>query len=180
MTRSWTTKIQSSAPVPICIGLGSNLGSSEATLQNAIQQLARFLGHPRVGPLVETTPVPESDQPDYLNTVLLGTASISPEEFLSVAKRLEWDAGRRQSARFAARVLDIDILLWGDRVIETPELSIPHPRLRSRRFVLAPLVEVAPNLRIPPDNQTVRALLDRLGDDQRVRPRPWSTPPLQS
>jgi len=123
--------------------------------------------------------VPESDQPDYLNTVLLGITSVSPEEFLSVAKKLEWEAGRRLSARFEARVLDIDLLLWGGRVIETPELTIPHPRLRSRRFVLAPLAAVAPNLRVPPDNSTVRALLDRLDNDQRVRPRPWSTPPLQ-
>lgn len=165
--------------MPICIGLGSNLGFSETTLQNAVRQLARYLGHPRVGPLVESTPVPETDQPDFLNTVLLGTASVSPEEFLSVAKKLEWEAGRRPSARFAARVLDIDLLLWGDRVIETPELTIPHPRLRSRRFVLAPLAELAPNLRVPPDNPTIRALLNRLSDDQRVRPRPWSTPPLQ-
>ena len=125
-----------------------------------------------------TSPIPHSDQPDFLNTVLIGGSLTGPEVLLSIAKKLEWETGRRLGARDSARVLDIDLLLWGDLVLRTPELTIPHPRLRTRRFVLAPLVAIAPTLRIPPDGRTARSLLADLSDDQRVDALQWSTPPL--
>lgn len=165
-------------PAPVAIGLGSNLGPSEAILRDSIRQLAQFLRAPHVGSLFQTSPVPASDQPDFLNTVLLGGALTSPEVLLSIAKQMEWEAGRRPRPRDSARLLDIDLLLWGDRVLRSPELTIPHPRLRTRRFVLAPLAEIAPEFRVPPDGMTVRSLLDSLDDGESVAARPWSSPPL--
>lgn len=81
---------------------------------------------------------------------------------LAVCKALEREAGRRKNQRFGPRPLDVDIVLWGDRVSDRPELTLPHPRLRERRFVLEPLAEIAPDLRVPPDGVTVRELLERL------------------
>lgn len=101
-------------------------------------------------------------------------SSSSPEEFLSITKKVEWEAGRRPAPRFAARLLDIDLLLWGSRIINTPELIIPHPRLRTRRFVLEPLAEVAPDLVVPPDGAVIRDLLESLGDQQKVRRIAWN------
>jgi 2-amino-4-hydroxy-6-hydroxymethyldihydropteridine diphosphokinase len=89
-------------------------------------------------------------------------ASLEPGELLALAKALELAAGRRRGARFGPRPLDIDLLLYGDLQISTPELTLPHPRLRERRFVLEPLAEIAPDLRIPPDGARVRDLLARL------------------
>lgn len=81
---------------------------------------------------------------------------------LAVCKALEREAGRRKGVRFGPRPLDVDIVLWGDRVSDRPELTLPHPRLRERRFVLEPLAGIAPDLRVPPDGVTVRELLERL------------------
>lgn len=84
---------------------------------------------------------------------------------LGLCKALEHEAGRRRpprTPRWGPRPLDVDIVLWGDRVSDRPELTLPHPRLRERRFVLEPLAEIAPDLRVPPDGVTVRELLERL------------------
>lgn len=104
--------------------------------------------------------------------------SSSPEEFLSLTKKIEWDAGRRPGRRLAARPLDIDLLIWGNRIIDTPELIIPHLRLRTRRFVLEPLAEVVPDLAVPPDGAVVRDLLKSLGDQQKVRRVAWTVEPI--
>lgn len=118
-------------------------------------------------------------QPDYLNTAAVGRTGLAPEALLAVCKALELEAGRRrrpQDPRFGPRPLDVDVLLWGDRVSDRPELTLPHPRLRERRFVLEPLAEIAPDLRVPPDGVTVSELLARLGD-QGVARAGWSEVP---
>ena len=89
-------------------------------------------------------------------------ACLEPGELLALAKALELAAGRRRGERFGPRPLDVDLLLYGDRQSSAPELTLPHPRLRERRFVLEPLAEIAPDLRIPPDNAKVSDLLARL------------------
>ncbi len=93
---------------------------------------------------------------------MLASTSLEPGELLALAKALELAAGRRRGERFGPRPLDVDLLLYGDRQSSAPELTLPHPRLRERRFVLEPLAEIAPELQIPPDNSTARALLARL------------------
>ena len=92
---------------------------------------------------------------------------------LALAKALELAAGRRHGARFGPRPLDVDLLLYGDRSAATPELTLPHPRLRERRFMLAPLAEIAPAWPVPPDGATVAELLERLGDQQAVERIAW-------
>jgi len=139
----------------------------------------------RAASLYRSAPVSPIPQPDYLNTAVVGTlgsTSLSPEAVLALAQELERAAGRLPGPRFGPRPLDIDILVYGDRVSGAPELTLPHPRMRERRFVLAPLAEIAPELTVPPDGATVRELLDRLdpesaggGEVERIA---WLAPPF--
>jgi 2-amino-4-hydroxy-6-hydroxymethyldihydropteridine diphosphokinase len=105
---------------------------------------------------------------------VLASASLEPGELLALAKALELAAGRRRGERFGPRPLDVDLLLYGDRQSAAPELTLPHPRLRERRFVLEPLAEIAPDLRIPPDGARVGDLLARLPPGQVVERVGWS------
>jgi 2-amino-4-hydroxy-6-hydroxymethyldihydropteridine diphosphokinase len=109
------------------------------------------------------SPLSTPPQPDYLNTAALARTALPPDAVLAVAKALELAAGRTRGVRFGPRPLDIDLLLYGDVRRDDPELTLPHPRLRDRRFVLAPLAEISPGLSVPPDGATVAELLARLG-----------------
>lgn len=169
----------------LALGLGGNCGgerATEARLRTALDGLRQVLGPLSVAPLYRSSPVSPIPQPDFLNTVALASlesSTLSPEEVLGLAQDLELAAGRRREPgdpRFGPRPLDIDLLLWGDRVQEDPQLTLPHPRLRERRFVLAPLADVAPDLPVPPDGSPVRELLQRLGADQTVERLTWSLP----
>ena len=105
---------------------------------------------------------------------------MDPEELMGLAKGLEWLAGRRLGPRNGPRPLDVDLLIFGDRLIDRPELVIPHPRIRQRRFVLSPLAEIAPTLPIPPDGISAAQLLEVLEDNQDVEKSTWSTAPICS
>jgi 2-amino-4-hydroxy-6-hydroxymethyldihydropteridine diphosphokinase len=142
------------------------VGTVERQLDQALSQLRTFFADLRVASLYRTAAVSPVPQPDYLNTAAVGylrDTDLEPESVLAVCKALERQAGRRRNVRFGPRPLDVDIVLWGDRVSDRPELTLPHPRLRERRFVLEPLAEIAPDLRVPPDGVTVAELLARLG-----------------
>lgn len=141
----------------------------------ALRQLAAYVGPLRVASLYRSAPVSPIPQADFLNTAALARTVLAPEEVLAVAKALERAAGRRRGARFGPRPLDIDLLLYGDLHIDAPELTLPHPRLRERRFMLAPLAEIAPAWPVPPDGATVAELLGRLGDEQAVERIEWGT-----
>lgn len=141
------------------------MGPVERHLERALRQLRTLFDDLRVASLYRTAAVSPVPQPDYLNTAAVGFTDLDPEAVLAVCKALEREAGRRRppgSPRFGPRPLDVDIVLWGDRISDRPELTLPHPRLRERRFVLEPLAEIAPDLRVPPDGVTVRELLERL------------------
>lgn len=155
------------------IGLGSNLGHREDALLLAARLLSTHLESPRLSSPYSTAALCDSDQPRFLNAVLLGRTRLDPESLLAIAKGLEWLAGRRLGPRNGPRPLDVDLLLYGERLIRRPELEIPHPRLRQRHFVLAPLAEIAPELPIPPDGALVIDLLRSLEDDQDVRRSTW-------
>lgn len=120
------------------------------------------LGPLRAASLYRTAAVSPIPQPDYLNTAVLASTSLEPGDLLALAKALELAAGRRRGPRFGPRPLDVDLLVYGDLQIAMPELTLPHPRLRERRFVLEPLAEIAPDLRVPPDGARVKDLLARL------------------
>ena len=166
--RTSTTRIE------IALGLGGNLGPVEETLIRALRQLEAALGPLLVASLYRSRPVSPIPQPDYLNTAVLTHTSLTPGEVLALAKGLERDAGRRPGPRFGPRPLDIDLLLYGDLQWESPELTLPHPRMRERRFVLEPLAEIAPDLAVPPDGATVRELLGQLGEEGGVEKVGWS------
>lgn len=146
----------------VAIGLGANLGDARATLAWAVQQLA---AHPavqlqRVSSLYRTHPV-DAEGPDYLNAVALLTTSLEPQALLGLLQGLEQQAGRERPYRNAPRTLDLDLLLYGQRVLNTDHLTLPHPRLHLRRFVLEPLAEVAPHLHVP-GQAPASSLCDRL------------------
>jgi len=149
----------------VYLGLGSNLGDRRGNLEKALAALRR---HPAIRVLavssfVETAPVGgPPGQGAYLNGAARIKTDLGPAALLEELKRLERSVGRREGPRWGPRTLDLDILLYGDTVLETPDLVIPHPRLGERRFVLEPLAEIAPDVRDPITNLTVRKLLARL------------------
>ena len=156
--------------VAVAVALGSNLGDRRAHLAFAIAQLAFHLSNPRVSSIIETDPFDVPDpQPPYLNAVVVGETTLEPEALLDVLMAIEQARGRHRTSVRASRTLDLDVILFGDRIIDTPGLVVPHPRFRERRFVLAPLAEVAPNWRDPVSGKTAAVLLSGLdGSDSHV------------
>jgi 2-amino-4-hydroxy-6-hydroxymethyldihydropteridine diphosphokinase len=139
-------------------------------LTEALSRLGRRFGPLLVAPVYRSQPVASLPQPDYFNTVALGATREPPEALLAGALEVERDLGRvRDGRRAAPRCLDIDLLFVGDEERRSAELVLPHPRLRERRFVLAPLADVAPDLPMPPDGATPRTLLARLPELPWVR-----------
>ena len=154
-------------------GLPGDSGPVERTLSWALRQLRMIFADLRVASLYRSVAVSPVPQPDYLNTAAIGHTRLEPEAVLAICKALEAEAGRERNVRFGPRPLDVDILLWGDRVSDRPELTLPHPRLRERRFVLEPLADIAPDWRVPPEGSTVRELLEQVGE-QGVERVGWS------
>ena len=129
------------------LGLGSNLGDRLGHLRQAVSALPDLVA---VSPVYETEPVGGPDgQPAFLNLVAELETARSPRQLLAVARRLESDAGRVRTVRHGPRTLDVDVLLVGSLVVDEPELVVPHPRMWKRRFVLAPLADLAPDLVSP-------------------------------
>jgi 2-amino-4-hydroxy-6-hydroxymethyldihydropteridine diphosphokinase len=144
----------------VYLGLGSNLGDREANLRSAIERLeAPELRVLRVSPTYETEPMDLRDQPWFLNLVVEANTSLFPLQLLSRTGRIERELGRQRTVEKGPRTIDIDILLYGNAVVETPRLQLPHPRMIERRFVLAPLADLSPDLRHPTAHKTIRELL---------------------
>lgn len=150
------------------------MGDAEAALATALHRLRGLLGPLEVASLYRTAPVGPIPQPDFLNTAVTGLTALSPERILAAAQALERAAGRRPGPRFGPRPLDVDLLLYGDRTSSAPELTLPHPGLARRRFVLVPLAEIAPGWRVPPGGETVAELLAATEDRSRVEEVGWS------
>ena len=139
------------APALAYIALGANLGDPQAMVRNAIAALdalpdTRLI---RASSLYRTEPVGLKAQPDFINAVAAIRTTLAPQDLLCELQNLEATHGRVRSIPNAPRTLDLDILLYADQVINTPTLTLPHPRMRLRAFVLAPLAEIAPKLQIP-------------------------------
>ena len=145
----------------IYLGLGSNIGDREANLREAVEQLGKAdLKVTRVSPVYETEPVDYTDQPWFLNLVVEAETTLFPVMLLSRIARIERQLGRVRTVPKGPRTIDIDILLYGKAVVRRTNLEIPHPRMGERRFVLAPLADLEPDLRHPVTQQTMRQMLD--------------------
>lgn len=133
------------------IALGSNLGEREATLRQGWAMCSAFCSEMMLSPLYETRPMYVVDQPLYLNAVGRVSCAIQPIDLLDRLHRIEKELGRDRAkeARMGPRTLDLDILLCGDRIQDDPMLTIPHPRIKERMFVLVPLLALAPRLHDP-------------------------------
>lgn len=154
------------------IGLGANLGDAPATLRAALDALSqlpqcKLLAH---SSLYRTAPIgPGTEgQPDYINAVAAVDTTLAAPELLTSLLALEHDFGRERSTRNAARTLDLDLLLYGNEIINAPGLHLPHPRMHERAFVLIPLCELAPETRIP-GHGPVLELLNALPDQHIQR-----------
>ena len=149
----------------VFIGVGSNEGDRLANISKAMRTLAEGPGVRLVqmAPILETEPIGGPPQGPYLNTVVELETSVEPQALLSALQAIERQLGRAPARqRWAPRPIDLDLLLYGDRVVEEPTLTIPHPRMHERRFVLEPLVQLAPDTVHPLLHQTAAELLARL------------------
>ena len=150
--------------VTAAVALGSNLGDRRSHLEFAVARLAAVLDNLRVSSFHETEPVGVPDaQPPFLNAAAVGAAEVPARELLAALLDIERERGRERPFPGARRTLDLDLILFGDLVVWEPDLIVPHPRFRRRRFVLEPLSEIAPQLHDPVTGETVVALLRRLG-----------------
>jgi len=154
--------------VTVYLGLGSNLGDRESHIKNALQELRSVVTLQAISSIYETEPWGFHDQPKFLNAVCMGETRLTPHALLAAIKAIEQRMGRRPTVRYGPRPIDIDILSFGDHVIQTDELQIPHPRLAERAFVLVPLMEIAPDWKHPITGLTPAELLSRLGTTEGV------------
>ncbi len=153
----------------VYLSLGSNVGDRRANLHAAIDHL-RALGEvAAVSSFYETEPVELTAQPWFLNCAVKLETGKMPRQLLAAILAIEQRMGRRRTLKKGPRIIDVDIVLFGSSVIELKGLTIPHPAMQQRRFVLEPLTEIAPDIRHPVFKQTIRELRDALPPGQAVR-----------
>ena len=153
----------------VYLALGSNLGDREANLEAAIAALPPDVVATARSPIYETDPEYVTDQPAFLNMAVCGNTRLEPEHLLRRLKQIERDLGRVSGRRYGPRLIDIDIIFFGVRIVDAPGLAIPHPRLSERLFVLKPLADIAAAAAHPATGDTVLNLLERLGDGTGVK-----------
>lgn len=143
------------------LGLGSNIGDREQQLLKAIDLIGHIKGIKvtKQSPIYETAPVGYTDQPNFLNLCLEVETALSPQQLLKHCLDIEQQLHRVREIRWGPRTLDIDILLYGDNIIETDNLSVPHPRMQERAFVLIPLNDIASDKKDPRLNQKIHDLV---------------------
>ena len=153
----------------VYLSLGSNVGNREANLRTAIERLQDIGTVTALSAFYETEPVEFTAQPWFLNCAVLLETEKMPRQLLKALLDVERELGRRRTQNKGPRTLDIDILLFAGSVVEVKGLTIPHPALHQRRFVLEPLAEIAPDVRHPVFKKTIQELLDELPAGQVVR-----------
>jgi len=153
----------------VYVGVGSNQGDRCANIEKALGALRALPGTRvyKTASLYETEPLGRLDQDWFLNTVVALKTSCQPRQLLGALLQIELQLGRVHKERWGPRVIDLDLLLYGDRIINEPDLQVPHPRMAERAFVIVPLAEIAPDLKIPP-NKKVGALIPHLTQTQKI------------
>lgn len=149
----------------VYLSLGSNIGDREGNLRAAIAKLSELGEVTAVSSLYETEPVEFTAQPWFLNCAVAVRTELMPKLFLAKMLAIEQQMGRRRTQPKGPRIIDIDILLFGNSVIRAPQLDVPHPAMHQRRFVLEPLAEIAPEARHPVFQRSVRELSQALAND---------------
>lgn len=160
--------MEKSKYIRVHLGLGSNLGNRQSNLDRALDFLTQGLQVEKISSVYETEPIGNTNQPRFLNLACQAYTRLAPMELLTLAKSIESRLGRPFNKSNAPRPIDIDILFYGEQIIKTPELVIPHPRLTERAFVLTPLAEIAPDLVHPATGKTIKELREELGETQGV------------
>jgi 2-amino-4-hydroxy-6-hydroxymethyldihydropteridine diphosphokinase len=148
--------------IRVAVALGSNLGDRERHLRDAIAALRESLTGLIVSSVYDTAPVGVCEQPRFLNAAATGSTRLPARALLEMLLGIEATLGRTRPHPGAPRTLDLDLILYGDQIIEERDLTVPHPRFRERRFVLEPLAEIAPDWRDPVTRQTIRELMSGL------------------
>ena len=151
--------------VRAAIGLGSNLGDKAGNIERAIGRMDRLGDVTSVSTIYRTAPIGGPDQPLYYNAVALLETDLEPRVLLDGLRDIEQMQGRQRRERWGPRIIDLDVLLYGDEVIDEPGLVVPHPRMTERRFVLDPLLEVWPSAALP-DGTPLRSKLPDVADQQ--------------
>lgn len=152
----------------VFISLGANLGPVRENFARAVKSLGKFTCVVAASSLYESEPVGPWNQPKFTNAVVKVETELSPFELLDRLKAIEKEIGRKKTKRWGPRVIDLDIIFYGNLVITTDSLVIPHPRAHERRFVLEPLLEIEPTAWHPAKNMAVRDICSGLGDSQAV------------
>lgn len=155
----------------VYIGFGSNIGDRLVHIQKAIHALSETEGITleKISSVYKTDPVGYEAQAQFLNGVVAIQTHLPPLSLLHTLKNIETAIGRQHRIRWGPREIDLDILIYGDMCLQTEKLVIPHPEMHLRRFVLAPLAEIAPDVVHPVFQETVQTLLEHLEDDKSVR-----------
>jgi 2-amino-4-hydroxy-6-hydroxymethyldihydropteridine diphosphokinase len=155
-------------PVIAYIGLGSNIGDKKANCLKAVELLQQFARVVRVSSLYITEAVGYKEQEDFINAVVAIETDQAPQDLLRSCHAIEDSMGRKRTVRWGPRTVDLDILLYGDEVVNQPDLIIPHPLMAARKFVLVPLVEIAPDVVHPVISKSAARLLADLKDTATV------------
>lgn len=140
------------------IALGSNLGDRASHLAFAVQRLRHYLSDVQVSSWHDTAPVGVAPQPNFLNGAVVGRTALTPRALLLTLLAIEWERGRERPHAGAPRTLDLDLILYGERVVDEPGVRVPHPRFRERLFVLEPLAEIAGQWIDPETGRTIQEL----------------------
>jgi len=165
----------------VFVALGSNLGDREGHLRRAVLEIRDALAIERISSIWLTQPVGFREQPAFYNAVLSGRTALTPRALLDALLQVEAGMGRRRvaSVPMGPRTIDLDLLVYDDLQVDEPGLALPHPRMFDRRFVLAPLAEIAPDLRVGPGRRSATERLAELGMEETVeRLELWDWPPV--